>query len=57
MDILFGSVGFAAADDERMREINREVGLEEVVRSGSVADGGEMFDEKTGAKHSEAESP
>ena len=37
MDILFGSVGVASADAERMREINREVGLEEIVRSGSVA--------------------
>lgn len=27
MDILFGSAGAAAADAERMREINKEVGL------------------------------
>jgi hypothetical protein len=27
MDILFGSSGAAAADAERMREINKEVGL------------------------------
>lgn len=52
MDVLFGSVGFAQADDERMREINREIGLEEVVRSGSV---GENFDEKKEAKHHEEE--
>ncbi|KAK4508095.1 hypothetical protein PRZ48_001833 [Zasmidium cellare] len=56
MDILFGSVGFAAADAERMREINREIGLEEVVRSGSTVDGADVFDEKTGAKHQETES-
>lgn len=37
MDILFGSVGVAQADEERMREINREVGLEEIVRHGSVS--------------------
>ena len=36
MDILFGSHGFAANDAERMREINREVGLEDVVRGNSV---------------------
>ncbi|EME89125.1 uncharacterized protein MYCFIDRAFT_185536 [Pseudocercospora fijiensis CIRAD86] len=30
MDVLFGSAGFAAADEGRMREISREVGLEEV---------------------------
>ncbi|KAK3675247.1 hypothetical protein LTR78_004757 [Recurvomyces mirabilis] len=36
MDILFGSVGVAAADAERMREINREVGLDNAVRNASV---------------------
>lgn len=36
MDIIFGSVGFAAADAERMREINKEVGLEDAVRGNSV---------------------
>lgn len=56
MDVLFGSVGFAAADAERMREINREIGLEEVVRSGSIADGVDVFDEKKGAQHQETES-
>ncbi|EON62583.1 hypothetical protein W97_01807 [Coniosporium apollinis CBS 100218] len=35
MDILFGSAGVASADAEKMREINREVGLEEIVRRGS----------------------
>ncbi|EKG21131.1 Sugar/inositol transporter [Macrophomina phaseolina MS6] len=37
MDILFGSEGTAEADKERMREVNREVGLEELVRGGSVS--------------------
>ena len=37
MDVLFGSVGVAQADAERMREINREVGLEDVVKHGSVS--------------------
>jgi len=49
MDILFGSHGFAANDAERMREINREVGLEDVVRGNSVnidIDEKPAFDEK-----------
>ncbi|KAL1621912.1 hypothetical protein SLS56_008990 [Neofusicoccum ribis] len=37
MDILFGSQGTAEADRERMREVNREVGLEELVRGGSIS--------------------
>lgn len=41
MDILFGSIGTAAADAERMREINREVGLDDVVRGDSI-----NYDEK-----------
>jgi len=36
MDMLFGSVGIAAADAERMREINKEVGLDDAVRHNSV---------------------
>ena len=36
MDILLGSVGVAAADAERMREINREVGLDNAIRHASV---------------------
>jgi hypothetical protein len=36
MDILFGSAGVAAADAERMREINKEVGLEDAVRGNSI---------------------
>jgi hypothetical protein len=44
MDILFGSVGVAAADAERMREINREVGLDQAIRSASV--GGNAGTEK-----------
>lgn len=49
MDVLFGSVGVAAADAERMREINREVGLDQAVRSSSIAGGineKPMLDEK-----------
>ncbi|KAK3719561.1 hypothetical protein LTR37_004419 [Vermiconidia calcicola] len=43
MDVIFGSVGFAHADAERMREINKEVGLEDAVRGTSV---GHNIDEK-----------
>ena len=35
MDILFGSVGVAARDQEIMAEINREVGLADVAGDGS----------------------
>jgi hypothetical protein len=34
MDILFGSIGHAARDQEIMNEINREVGLVELVEEG-----------------------
>ncbi|EME50424.1 hypothetical protein DOTSEDRAFT_162477 [Dothistroma septosporum NZE10] len=54
MDVLFGSIGFAAADHERMREINREVGLRAVVRSGSVGEHrAESLDEKSGVRYKE----
>jgi hypothetical protein len=32
MDIVFGSSGVAAADQERMEQINREVGLDRKIR-------------------------
>lgn len=51
MDTLFGSEGVAAADAERMREINREVGLDELVH-GSVADQGGLYqNEKKEVEH------
>lgn len=59
MDVLFGSVGVAAADAERMREINREVGLEEVVHgsvSGPGANEPKIFDEKAGVQHNVGDS-
>lgn len=50
MDILFGSVGAAAADTERMREIAREIGLDDVVKGNSVSAPGmnepKILDEK-----------
>lgn len=61
MDILFGSVGLAAADAERMREINKEVGLDELVHGSVSAQGGQQpktieEKEKTGAQHQDTES-
>lgn len=35
MDILFGSVGLAAHDQEVMEEVNREVGLADLVEGAS----------------------
>ncbi len=37
MDTLFGSIGFAAADEERMREIAKEVGIDDAVRGTSIS--------------------
>ena len=34
MDIVFGSSGVAAADQERMAQINRELGLDRLVGGG-----------------------
>lgn len=52
MDVVFGSHGFAAADAERMREINREIGLEQTI-TGDPMPGSD--DEKSGAQHKEME--
>ena len=52
MDVLFGSVGAAAADEERMREINKEVGLEDAVRGTSVS---HNIDEKLDQKEVESD--
>ncbi|KAK8185495.1 general substrate transporter [Phyllosticta paracitricarpa] len=50
MDILFGSEGTAQADKERMKEVNRQVGLDNLVRGQSVdaatAEKEEVLDEK-----------
>lgn len=60
MDILFGSAGAAAADTERMREIAREVGLEDVIKGGSVSGPGtnepKVLDEKVGAQTRERDT-
>lgn len=53
MDMLFGSVGHAQADAERMREINKEVGLDNLVHGGSDAgrESPVYLDEKQGVEH------
>lgn len=60
MDILFGSAGAAAADAERMREIAREVGLEDVIKGGSVSRAGanepKVLDEKVGTQTRERDT-
>ena len=53
MDILFGSPGVAQADAERMREINREVGLEDIVRHGSITMDDEKFADEKRASNDE----
>lgn len=45
MDVIFGSPGTAQADNERIEEINREIGLDRILReSGSPAEN--VSDEK-----------
>lgn len=55
MDILFGSHGMAQADAERMREVNKEVGLDDLVHGSHSDQGGQreatFLDEKSGVEH------
>ena len=37
MDVIFGSEGTAQADFERMAEINREIGLDAILRSSDTS--------------------
>ena len=57
MDVIFGSEGTAQADFERMAEINREIGLDALLRAsapGGHADGrAETPDEKKDVLHHE----
>ncbi|KAL8710835.1 MAG: hypothetical protein Q9220_004638 [cf. Caloplaca sp. 1 TL-2023] len=39
MDVVFGSVGVARADSARMRAINREIGLDDVLRNMGIGSG------------------
>ena len=40
MDIIFGSSGVAVADQERMRAINAEIGLDQLLRGGDSGEKG-----------------
>jgi len=61
MDVVFGSPGAAQADHERMMEINREIGLDAMLRGSNGGDGVERSSslekektlEKEKALHSE----
>ncbi|KAL8826583.1 MAG: hypothetical protein Q9170_007346 [Blastenia crenularia] len=44
MDVVFGSVGVAKADSERMRAINREIGLNDALRVMGIGTGTENHD-------------
>jgi hypothetical protein len=57
MDVIFGSEGTAQADFERMAEINREIGLDTILRSSdtSAGSGHENEHEKELEKEGHAE--
>ncbi|KAL8732237.1 MAG: hypothetical protein Q9181_004038 [Wetmoreana brouardii] len=44
MDVVFGSVGVARADDARMREINHEIGLDDALRTMGIGSGNDRSD-------------
>jgi hypothetical protein len=46
MDVIFGSQGTAQADTERMDEINREIGLDALLRAGVGQEAPEIIGEK-----------
>jgi Sugar (and other) transporter len=51
MDVIFGSEGTAQADFERMEEINKEIGLDTLLRgAGSGGNGAAMLEEKEASK-------
>lgn len=56
MDIIFGSAGTAQADAERMREINKEVGLDNMLHGGEGDRSSPTFlDEKHDVEHKSGE--
>ena len=60
MDVIFGSEGTAQADFERMEEINKEIGLDRILRGASTGAGSDERPIKDEEKrevhlHSEAE--
>ncbi|KAI4183167.1 MAG: hypothetical protein L6R41_005554 [Letrouitia leprolyta] len=50
MDILFGSEGVARADSARMREINREIGLDDALKNMGI---GNSRDERSDSEGDE----
>jgi hypothetical protein len=42
MDVIFGSQGVAQADIERMDDINKEIGLDALVRGGIAGSGAQV---------------
>ena len=54
--IIFGGVGIAEADAERMREINREVSLDSLVHNDLTSRGPLHLDEKSRMQHHNRDS-
>lgn len=51
MDVIFGSEGTAQADFERMEEINKEIGLDTLLRgAGTAGSGAPALEEKEASK-------
>lgn len=50
MDVVFGSEGVAQADLERMEAINREIGLDALLRGTSPPSGAEVDGDRTDEK-------
>ncbi|KAL9608198.1 MAG: hypothetical protein Q9167_006958 [Letrouitia subvulpina] len=55
MDVVFGSVGVAMRDEERMREVRAEIGLEDVLRGLGGPKRGGSEDEKSRSPKGEVE--
>lgn len=60
MDVVFGSEGTAASDFERMEEINKEIGLDALLRHGTansdeknVSEDRDIGEKQMGAEHFE----
>ena len=53
MDLIFGSSGVAAADQERMRQINEEIGLTRKVQGESGGSSADAVNEKIGTQFEE----
>jgi hypothetical protein len=53
MDVIFGSEGTAQADFERMEEINKEIGLDRIVRGSGGAGTPELHEKHGDGIHEE----